>query len=145
MDEGKDRVKGPSPEEKEGDVERSRTRLEGLVTELDRRRHELTNVRLQLHKHRWLFLAVAGGLAAAATGATLLSVRAHRRHASWRGRLGRLREVVARVLADPGRIERANPPVVKKVVAAVAAAAASKIARGLAEKAIRRVLARPRA
>jgi len=52
-----------SPREIERDIEHLRTRLDRSLAELDRRRHELTNVKLQMRKHPAVFIgagAVAG-------------------------------------------------------------------------------------
>src|SRR5207237_8142125 len=40
-----------APREIERDIEHLRTRLDRSLAELDRRRHELTNVKLQMRKH----------------------------------------------------------------------------------------------
>jgi hypothetical protein len=51
------------PERLEHDVEKIRDALGEVVSELDRRRHELTDWKLQLRKHGGLLIAVGVGLA----------------------------------------------------------------------------------
>src|SRR3954466_4954625 len=97
MDERADSLKPESAEQKEAEIERSRARLDGLVTEMDRRRHELGDVRLQLRKHKGLVAAVGGGLVLAIAAVVVFTVRAHRRQSGWRGRAARLRGRADRV------------------------------------------------
>jgi hypothetical protein len=92
------------PHEIERDVESLRARVGVLVGELDRRRRELGDWRLQLRRHGLaLGLAVAGVLAGGAGLVTLLVARQRRRRRP-RARLGRLREALARMIAHPDRV-----------------------------------------
>jgi len=50
----------PTPEQLEHDVDDLRDGLTGIVRELDRRRHELLDWRLQLKKHRVAAVVAAG-------------------------------------------------------------------------------------
>ena len=61
MGEGTNGVR-PSPEELERDVERIRDSMAGIVSELDRRRHELFDWRLQLRRHKLGIGLLAGGV-----------------------------------------------------------------------------------
>ena len=51
MGEGTTRVEEKPPRQIEREIEHLRTRLDRSLAELDRRRHELTDVRLQVRKH----------------------------------------------------------------------------------------------
>ena len=59
MDQRKDRVNAGSPEKLEKEVGDVRNRLTQVVRELDLRRHELTDWRLQAKKHRRPLIAVS--------------------------------------------------------------------------------------
>jgi hypothetical protein len=90
----------------EREVEGLRSELGGLVGELNRRRHDATDVRLQLRRHSGAVLLVIG---VAAVSAIAQVVVARRRRAQ---RLGARAANLARVLAalsqeDPRRVRRA--------------------------------------
>lgn len=112
-----------------------REELDVLLAELDRRRHDLLDVRLQLRRHAKATLALAG----VAAGALWLSVGLRRR--------------VRRAAADAGRLPVASPGVPEhsgrataastmagKVATAAASAAAASLARKALEHAVRRLL-----
>jgi hypothetical protein len=144
MGEGTDRVKeAPAPAQEEAEVERARARLDGLVAEIDRRRHELTDVRLQLRKHAWLVVTVALGAAAAIGATVFFKVRGHRKRRTLRGRLGRLREALGRMIDAPDRVAKRAPNLLKKVATAAAAAAASKVVKSVAGRAVQGLKSHP--
>jgi hypothetical protein len=69
-----------SPARLEREVDELRDRMTGLVGELDRRRHELFDWRLQLRRHGRTLGLVGAGLAAVFWGARALARRRNRRH-----------------------------------------------------------------
>jgi len=77
------------PEVLEHDVERLRGNLTIIVSELDRRRHELTDWRLQLKRHALAIGLAAGGLALVVGGSIALFIAKRRRGSSRRRRLRR--------------------------------------------------------
>lgn len=90
----------------EAEIERLRSELDGMVGELDRRRHEALDLRLQLRRHATL-VAVAGAVTAAvviAAGAGWISSR--RRQASLLERLQNLARLVDVMTRYPDRVER---------------------------------------
>lgn len=146
MDEGTDSMskpEEPTPGDKELAIERARARLDSLVAEIDRRRHELTDVRLQLRKHVWVVVAVAFTAASAIGGTVFWKLRSARRRHSLLGRAGRFREAFGRMLDQPDRVATSEPNVLKKVAAAAATAVAARVARGLVERAVHAVTERP--
>jgi hypothetical protein len=144
MGEGTDGVKeAPAPAQEEAEVERARARLDGLVAELERRRHELTDVRLQLRKHAPLLVTVALGAAAAIGAAVFFNVRSRRKRRTLRGRLGRLREAFGRMIESPDRVAKRAPNLVKKVATAAASAAAAKVVKSVAERAVQGLKSHP--
>jgi len=73
------------------DIERIRGDLASTVGELDRRRHELLDVRGQLRRHPVPIALVMAALLAVAAGGIALVVTRHRRRQELPARLGRLR------------------------------------------------------
>jgi hypothetical protein len=117
-----------------------REELSALVAELDRRRHEALDVRLQVKRHG-LELALTGvALITAASGFVWFKSRRSRRRAGWRGQLERLRDAVTppRKAADRAQGPRA---VTSILTAAANAGVAAVIKKGL-ERALRGPLSR---
>jgi hypothetical protein len=119
----------------EGEIALLREELGGLVAELDRRRHELMDIRLQARRHA-LGAALTGvGLLASAAGFVWLGAWRARRRRTAMARLGRLREAVSRMVERPERVatERGIPAKIFTTAASAAAAAAIKkvLERGL--------------
>jgi hypothetical protein len=94
------------PGEIEREVESLRFELDGLVSELDRRRHELLDVRVQIQRHsRELKWVAAAGGALALGGLALRGYRRRRRERPL-ARLEGLARVVASITEDPDRVAR---------------------------------------
>jgi len=107
-----------------------REELSGLVAELDRRRHEAFDVKLQARRHG-LELALTGvALIAAASGFVWLKRRRARPLAGWRGRLERLRDALMPSRRSDER-RRAPRAVTTILVAAANAGVAALIKKGL--------------
>jgi hypothetical protein len=79
-----------------------RARLLGTIGELDRRRHELLDLRLQIRRHAGDLISIAGGLLVGASATAAILVLRERRRES-RVRKERLRAVV-RLWEHPERI-----------------------------------------
>jgi len=131
--------RGASPRESsrqiEGEIALLREELGGLVAELDRRRHELMDIKLQARRHA-LGAALTGvGLLASAAGFVWLGAWRARRRRTVTARLGRLREAVSRMVERPERVatERGIPAKILATAASAAAATAIKkvLERGL--------------
>jgi hypothetical protein len=146
LDERKDSVTAPpTAADEELAVERTRERLDALVTEIDHRRQRATDVRALLRRRPWLVAALALAAASGITAAVLLKVRARRKGRSLGVRTRHLREAVHRMVAAPDRVARSAPNLLGKVSSAAAAAVASKLAKSAAERAIDLVTTRARA
>jgi hypothetical protein len=121
----------------EAEVDAVRNELTTLVAELDRRRHELFDVRLQLRRHVLPVVLTTVVGAAALAGAVALGIRRsrYRRTLPVRGR--RVREAVGRLLDHPERVGT-EPTVVERI----AATAGSTLAVYLVKLTLDRVLDR---
>ena len=118
------------------DIERIRDDLANTVGELDRRRHELFDVRGQLRRHPVPIVLVGAALLALAAGGIALAMSRRRRRQRLPARLERLREALQRMVAKPNRVAT-DPGVGRKIVAAAGGAAASLAAKKLVAKVFR--------
>ncbi|MHB1847070.1 MAG: hypothetical protein ACYCWW_19785 [Deltaproteobacteria bacterium] len=129
---------GPTEEaaQLEGEIERVRGELDTLVTELDRRRHALTNLPLQLERHWRLGLGALVAVLAAVGGGIALWAFRGRVRARPTAKLWRLRRALSRAIERPERVAREPTVPVKLLVAAgssVAQVAAGSLTRRLLE------------
>ena len=141
---GKDPGPAPTAENVEAlqrEIESIRTGLDGMVGELDRRRHALFDVRSQLRRHAVPLIALGAALLGIAAGGIALGVAHRRRRARLGPRLARFHEALRRMTDQPGRVAN-SPSVGRKIVGAGGAAAASVIAKRLAGNLLREGRAR---
>jgi len=118
------------------DIDRLRGELANTVGELDRRRHDLLDVRAQLRRHPLPIALLAVALLAVAGGGIALGVMQRRRKQRLGARLERLQEALGRMVAKPNRVAT-DQGVGRKIVAAAGAAAASLTAKKLVGRAFR--------
>jgi hypothetical protein len=137
MGEGADRVRNgsPKPEEVVGEIDVLRSELGGLVAELDRRRHEAFDVRLQASRHPVVAAGVAAALALVVGGAIAIAVRNARRNRRPTTRARDVRAALSRLAEHPRRVA-AEPSVAVKLVTAALVAILTTVAKRLAEKAV---------
>ena len=138
---GSDRVLSPreSSRQLEGEIAMLRDELGGLVAELDRRRHELTDVKLQAKRHALGATLTGVGLLASAAGFVWLSAWRARRRRTTMARIGRLREAVSRMVERPERVAT-EPGVPAKILTAAATAAVATVMKKVLERALHYVL-----
>ncbi len=120
----------------EQEITTLRDEIGDLVGELDRRRREAFDLRLQLRKHP---VAVPlAGLAAAALlgGAVALFVRETRRKRRASYRAEQLQLALGRLAKHPGRVARSEPPAAEKILVAMATAGAVLLTRRVLERAL---------
>lgn len=125
----------------EHDVDVIRNDLDRLVGELDRRRHEMFDVKLQLRRHA-VPLAVTGATIVGVVGGLItLSVlwARHKRKPLTKAR--RFRAALARMIDNPDRVAKETPNPLLKILTAAGTTVASVIAKRLAV----RFLEQPRA
>jgi hypothetical protein len=128
-----------TPEELNGQIAVVREDLDLLLAELDRRRHELMDVKYQLRRHAVGVGVTAAAFLGSAAGFVLWRQRRQRRREQLVDQAGRLRHAVARMIERPERVA-AEPTIAGKIIVAAAnAALASLIKKGL-ERALDRAL-----
>jgi hypothetical protein len=116
---------GVQTQQLEREIETLRDDMGGIVHEIDRRRHELTDWRLQLHRHRNKLIAVGSGLALWAG----MRIWRHRRRARPEERARRLEAALERILENPDALAPKKPGMAGHVAKGIALGAAGAVAR----------------
>ena len=120
--------------ELESEITEVRSRLDRSLAELDRRRHELTDVRLQVKRHP--MVAIGAGVAVVAIlGGVAYAVWAARQRQKPVSKARRFREALSRMVEDPHKVAKSEPTVPEKILAAAGAAAATMLTKKLLERA----------
>ena len=112
-------------------IEKSRARLDRLVSELDHRRHVVANLKRQVGEHPlW---AVAAGVVGVGLvgGAVVLAVRRQRQRQALLSRAGRLRRAVSRLVDKPERVAPAGPTLGGRLLTAAVSAATTLVVKRL--------------
>jgi hypothetical protein len=115
--------------------------LGGLVAELDRRRHDLLDVRLQARRHAGAAAVTAVSLIGAASGVVWLSIWRARRRQTPVARATRLQEAVERMIDQPERVAT-EQSVLEKIVTAAATAGVATIMNRILGTALERFIDR---
>jgi hypothetical protein len=134
--EGKDKSSEPEPRpprEIERDIESLRTRLDRSLAELDRRRHELTDVRLQMRKHPAVFIG-AGAVVALALGGVGVAIYRSSKRKELPKKARRVRIAFGRAADQTERVARREPPAWEKILTAVGTAIAVSLAKKMVER-----------
>ncbi len=130
MGEGADRVTGEEAVGRvEGEIDTLRGELTGLVAELDRRRHEAFDVRLQLQRHPVAAAIAAATAALVIGGALTIVVRARRERRRPSVRAREARRALARLLDHPERVAAEPSAAVRAATAAVSLLATALVKR----------------
>jgi len=124
-----------------GEIDSLRHELGRLVAELDRRRHEILDVKLQVRKHPGVVIAAAGVAALLLGGMVGMAVRNRREHARPATRAREARRAFARLLDHPERVAN-EPGLALKIATAAGVAAGTVVARRLAERFVARAVPR---
>jgi hypothetical protein len=122
-----------------GEIEDIRNQLDRSLSELDRRRHEATDLRLQIRRHPAIAAGVALGILAAASGVVALAVIARRRERP-ASKARSLRRALGRAYENPHELAQPEPGLAAKVLGAVA----TTVVTALAKKYIDQLWRRPR-
>ena len=118
----------------ERDVDRIRNNIGELIRELNYRRHEAFNLRLQFQRHASRVILAGAAMFAVVAGAIALAVARRRRQRSIGARVTRLRAALRRISAHPEQLAGRQPSVSRKVAAAGGSAVASVLGKRLAKR-----------
>ena len=125
-----------APQPIEADIVRRRAQLTRLVGELNRRGHELTDVRLQVRRHAMGVTASVLAVRAIVAGSIALRVWRARRHNTLKARSGRLREAFGRMIDRPERVA-VEPSATQRIIGSAGSAAAAVLIKAAMDRLIR--------
>ena len=134
MGEGTARVEEKAPRVIETEIEHLRMRLDRSLAELDRRRHELMDVRLQLRRHPAVF-AGACAVVLLALGGVAFAIWHARNRAELPRKVRRIRIAIGRAVDVPEKVARSDAPAWEKILAAVGTTVAVSLTKKLLDKA----------
>ena len=134
MNDGSAPAEPRSPREIESDIEHLRRWLDRSLAELDRRRHELTDVKLQMRKHPVAFIG-AGAVLVLMLGGVGYAVYRSRKRQELPAKAKRLRIAIGRAVDAPEKVARGEPPVWEKIAAAVGTTIAVSLTKKLIDRA----------
>jgi hypothetical protein len=140
MGQGADRVKngsaGPGDVHRvAGEIDVLRHELGGLIGELDRRRHEALDVRLQVKRHPVIVAAVVTVAALLVGGAVALMVHTTRERQRPSRRAREVKDALSRLLEHPREVA-SQPSIGNKVATAVGVAIATALAKRLLDRSV---------
>jgi hypothetical protein len=121
------------PREIERDIEHLRTRLDRSLAELDRRRHELTDIKLQMRRHPVVFIG-AGAAVVLLLGGVGFAIYRSRKREEMPEKAKRLRIAIGRAADEPHKVARGDAPVWEKIVAAVGTTIAVSLTKKIIER-----------
>lgn len=123
----------------ETEIEHLRTRLDRSLSELDRRRHELMDYKLQMRKHPQA-LMIAGGVMLLLFGGVAYSVYNSRRHSLALRRARKYKGAMRRAVDHPEYVARkTGPGVGEKILASVGTTVAIALTKKLIERTVNAV------
>jgi len=128
----------PPPDELEVEVERRLSGLATIVDELDLRRHELLDWRLQVQAHARTLRKAATVAAVVGVVAIAVSIRRNRQRRRLVARAERVTEALSRILEHPDRVARPEPSATRRALTGLLAGVAGLIVRRFAERAAAR-------
>lgn len=126
-----------------GAIAQSRERLGLILSELERRRRDLFDVRLQLRRNAVplvLLAAGIGGMMALSLSMRRKRIRNERRLVA---RFHRARKALRRAVQDPDRVAAPPPDIGKKVLIAIASAAATTLVTAVVKRIVEVVVLPP--
>lgn len=120
-----------------GEIDVIRGELGGLVAELDRRRHEALDLRLQVRRHPVLIATAASVAALVVGGAVAVLVHQARERRRPARRARDLRDALGRLVEHPREVG-SQPSIGNKVVTAVGVAVATTLVKRLLDRTVPR-------
>jgi hypothetical protein len=127
-------VEGDEVDALERDVDRIRNNIGELIRELNHRRHETFDLKLQFQRHAARVILAGAAMFGVIAGAIVLAVARRRRERSIGARVTRLRKALRRISAHPEQLVGPQPSVSRKVAAAGGSAIASVLGKRLARR-----------
>ena len=118
----------------ESDVDLIRANLGDLIGELNDRRRDALDIRLQFQRHAGRLVVAGVVVIALVAGGIALFVSRVRRRRSFSVRADRLGKALRRALAHPEHVAERRPSVPRKIAAAGGAAIASTIGKRIASR-----------
>ena len=118
----------------EREIEHLRTRLDRSLSELDRRRHELTDVKLQMRRHPQVFIG-AGAAAALIVGGVAFAIWRANKREEIPQKAKRIRIAFGRAVDQPKKVARGEAPAWEKILAAVGTTIAVSVTKKMLERA----------
>jgi len=118
-----------------GEIEGLRSDLGLLVSELDRRRHEAFDLKLQARRHPLAAVVAASAAALLVGGLVAFALRSRRRHRDPVVRAREVRRAFGRLVDHPDRVG-AETTLVDKILGAAGVVAATAVARRLVHRAL---------
>jgi hypothetical protein len=118
----------------EHNIDEMRDHLGDLLSELNRRRRDAMNLRLQLQRRPAAVVLAAVAVVGAIAGLVALAVTHWHRRRSLVGRAGRMRVALRRIAAHPELLAEPEATVSHKIAAAGGTALASVLAKQLAKR-----------
>jgi len=123
-----------------GEIAMLREDLARLVAELDRRRHEALDVKLQVKRHALGVVLTGAAVLAAPLGLGLATRRA-RPHRGLLAKARQVRDGLSRIVEEPERMA-AQPTVLTTILTAAANAAGAIVIKKMLERSLERALNR---
>jgi hypothetical protein len=136
MGEGTPNVKDESPEELEQEVTEIRVGMNGLMRELDCRRHELFDWRMQLRKHALALSIGAVALACFVGGFTVVTALRKRRRQRLLATIEVSKDALSRMVAHPESVAPRQRNLGKTALSATAGALVGAAANSVAQRTI---------
>jgi hypothetical protein len=125
-------------------IDSIRRNLTGIVRELDHRRHDLTDVKMQIDKHKPELLAAAGTVAVVAGVVGAVAFIVSRRNKKLSVRATHMRKAIGRIIEDPNRLARREPSIWKKIATGIVTAALGAAVKQVTSIAIAEVRGKPK-
>jgi hypothetical protein len=118
----------------EQNIDETRDHLGDLLTELNRRRRDALNIRLQMQRRPAAVVLAAVAVVGALAGIVVLAVHRRHRRRSLGGRADRMRVALRAIASHPELLAQREPTVSRKVAAAGGSAVASVLGKALAKR-----------
>jgi hypothetical protein len=126
----------PDPEELSERAAEARARLDGLVSQLDQRRHIVTRARQVASDNPLAVVGVALAAVGLTAAAVTLLVSRRRQQTGLASRARQMAHALSRAAARPDRVATKEPTLPGKLVTAIAVTAATTVIKRVAEEVV---------